>query len=272
MIFILGGRGFVGSAFARACEHAGREYAVIDRQSYGDFVDRRCEVLINAAGNSKKFLAARDPMGDFDASVRRVRASVMDFRFDVFVHMSSCDVYPDCSSPSLTSEDQPLDVAAQSPYGFYKYLGELCVRHGARRWLIIRFGGFVGPGLKKNAIFDILNGGPLWLDPGSELQYMRTDEGAKIVLELLDREIRNDVFNVCGRGVVRLEEVIRWAGRKVKVRPGSPKVRYEVNTRKIANVVQIPETRTTVFEFVRCQGGMGQEAPFGRAPGLRQQS
>ena len=272
MIFILGGRGFVGSAFARACEHAGREYAVIDRHTYGDFVGRRCEVLINAAGNSKKFLAARDPIGDFDASVRSVRASVMDFRFDVFVHASSCDVYPDCSSPSLTSEDQPLDVAAQSPYGFYKYLAEQCVRHGARQWLIIRFGGFVGPGLKKNAIFDILNGGPLWLDPGSELQYMRTDEGAKIVLELLDREIRNDVFNVCGQGVVSLEEVIRWASREVEVRPGSPKVRYEVNTRKIANVVQIPETRTTVFEFVRCQGGMGQEAPFGRAPGLRQQS
>ena len=272
MIFILGGRGFVGSAFARACEHAGRECAVIDRHTYGDFVGRRCEVLINAAGNSKKFLAARDPMGDFDASVRSVRASVMDFRFDVFVHASSCDVYPDCSSPSLTSEDQPLDVAAQSPYGFYKYLAEQCVRHGARQWLIIRFGGFVGPGLKKNAIFDILNGGPLWLDPGSELQYMPSDEGAKIVLELLDREIRNDVFNVCGRGVVRLEEVIRWAGRKVEVRPGSPKVRYEVNTRKIANVAQIPETRTTVFEFVRREWGMGREASLGRAPGLRQQS
>ena len=233
---------------------------------------RRCDVLINAAGNSKKLLAAQDPMGDFDASVRSVRASVIDFKFDVFVQASTCDVYPDCSSPSLTAEDQPLDVAAESPYGFHKYLAEQCVRHGARQWLIIRFGGFVGPGLKKNAIFDIQNGGPLWLDPGSELQYMRTDEGAKIVLELLDREIRNDVFNVCGRGVVRLEEVIRWAGREVEVRPGSPKVRYEVNTRKIANVVQTPETRTTVFEFVRREWGVGQEAQLGRAPGLSPQS
>jgi len=125
--------------------------------------------------------------------------------------------------------------------------------------------------LKKNAIFDILTGGPLWLDPGSELQYMRTDEGAKIVLALLDRGIRNDVFNVCGRGVVRLEEVMRWAGREVEARPGSPKVRYEVDTRKIGNVVQMPETRTTVFEFVRREWGMEQEAPLGRAPGLRLQ-
>ena len=74
------------------------------------------------------------------------------------------------------------------------------------------------------------------------------------------------------RGVVRLEEVRRGAGREVEVRPGSPKVRYEVNTRKRANVVQIPETRTTVFDFFRREWGVGQEAPLGRAPGLRQQS
>jgi nucleoside-diphosphate-sugar epimerase len=33
MIFVIGGNGFVGSAFGRACETAGREYAVITRQN-----------------------------------------------------------------------------------------------------------------------------------------------------------------------------------------------------------------------------------------------
>ena len=122
MIFIIGGGGFVGSAFVRSCAKAGKEFSIINRQNYGEFVGKRCDVLINANGNSKKFLAQKDPLQDFDASVRSVRASLIDFRHDYYIYLSSCDVYPDCSSPETTSEDQKLDVSEQSPYGFHKYL------------------------------------------------------------------------------------------------------------------------------------------------------
>jgi nucleoside-diphosphate-sugar epimerase len=52
MIFILGGRGLVGSAFARVCEASGRPYAILDRGSYADYAGQHCELLINANGNS----------------------------------------------------------------------------------------------------------------------------------------------------------------------------------------------------------------------------
>lgn len=253
MIFIIGGKGFVGSAFVRVCEATGRRYAVITRQNYQEFIGRKCDVLINADGNSKKFLAEKDPMFDFDASVRTVRASLIDFKYDCYVYLSSCDVYPDCSSPATTSEAQEIDVSRQSPYGFHKYLAEQCVRHAAKKWLIIRFGGFVGPGLKKNPIYDILNGGPLWLDPESELQFIHTDQAAKIVLNLLDQGIFNDVFNICGRGVVKLHEIMDWIGRQVPVQPGSPRVRYEVNINKILTLTEIPETRSTVVDFIQAE-------------------
>lgn len=253
MIFIIGGRGFVGSAFARACGATGKEFLIVDRRNYQDYVGKSCNILINANGNSKKFLSQRDPLADFDASVRSVRASLEDIKYDYYVHLSSCDVYPDCSSPNATRENQEPDVSKQGPYGFHKYLAEQCVQHVAKKWLIVRFGGFVGPGLRKNAIFDILNGGPLWLDPGSELQFMHSDEAAKIVLKLLDHNIYNDIFNVCGRGVVKLNEVIDWAGKRVTVQPGSPLVRYEVNIDKVSALVEVPHTRSTVKDFVRSQ-------------------
>jgi nucleoside-diphosphate-sugar epimerase len=250
MIFILGGRGLVGSAFVRVCETRGLPYTVITRGNYSEFAGRACEIFVNANGNSSKLLSRTDPLRDFDASVRSVRASLADFRFERYLHLSSCDVYPDCSSPRSTDESQVLDPARQSPYGFHKYLAEECVRHGARRWNIFRLGGFVGPGLKKNAIFDILHGGPLWLNPDSALQFLDTGRAAEI---MLDVDAPNEIFNLCGRGVIQLSEVLAIVDRPVPVHPNSPTVQYEVSIDKISRLATIPETRDAVRDFVQSQ-------------------
>lgn len=243
----------MGSAVARACQATGRSFTVIGRENYDALRGRACDLLVNANGSSRKLLARREPLTDFDANVRSVRASLVDFAFRRYVLASSCDVYPDCGSPETTREDSTPDAAAQSPYGFHKYLAEECVRHGAADWLILRFGGFVGPGLRKNAIFDILNGGPLYLDPASELQFLHTDNAAGILFRLADRGVRNEVFNVCGRGVVRLSEAAALAPSPVPVAPGSPRVRYESSLEKLARIVEPPETRAEVIAFLRQQ-------------------
>jgi len=249
MIFLIGGRGLVGSAFARQCEAQGLPFAILDRESYPRYVGQSCSLLINANGNSRKPLAVSDPLADFDASVRSVRSSLQDFRCERYIHLSSCDVYPDCSAPQTTLESAAPDVARQSPYGFHKYLAELCVQHAARDWQIFRLGGFVGPGLKKNAIFDILNGGPLWLDAASELQFLHTDEAARIVLGLAQTGPGREVFNLCGKGTIALSEVIAATGREVTVQPGSRRVRYDVSIEKVSRLVEIPSTRETVLRF-----------------------
>jgi nucleoside-diphosphate-sugar epimerase len=180
---------------------------------------------------------------------------LVDFRYRRYVHLSSCDVYPTCDSAETTREEQIPDPARQSPYGFHKYLAEQCVQHVAREWLILRFGGFVGPGLKKNAIYDILRGGPLYLDPASELQYLHTARAAEIAFRLLDGGVGNEVFNVCGKGVVRLSEVAALSPTAVIAKPGSPLVRYEISLEKLSRYVAPPETRPEVLAFVREQLG-----------------
>ncbi len=251
MIFLIGGNGLVGSAFARVLAAEGRKFAILDRQSYRDHVGQACELLINANGNSRKPLAVKDPLADFDASVRSVRCSLADFRFERYLHLSSCDVYADCSSPGTTREDQPLDVPGQSPYGFHKYMAEQCVRHAARDWLIFRLGGFVGPGLKKNAIYDIAHGGPLWLDPESELQFLSTDAAARMMLDIAGRGIGREVINFCGKGVISLRQAMERTGIYVAANPGSPRVRYDVSIEKASRWVEIPGTAETVIEFLK---------------------
>jgi nucleoside-diphosphate-sugar epimerase len=261
MIFILGGHGFVGSAFTRYCLRHRLAHRVVDRANYEQLAGARCDVFINANGNSSKLLAREGPLQEFDASVRSVRSSLIHFRAGYYVHLSTCDVYPDCSSPQTTCEDaQPL-VAAQSPYGFHKYLAEQCVRHAAARWLILRLGGFVGPGMKKNPIYDILHGGPLWLDPASQLQFLDTDTAANLVFQLIDLGLDRQIVNVCGRGLIALREVIDTLSRPVPVNPGSPCVRYDVAIEKLSRWVSVPPTRETVLNFVRAH----QDGVHGRA-------
>ena len=243
----------MGAAFARYCAAQGRPHVVLTRANYAEHVGQSCEVFINANGNSRKYLAREQPLAEFDASVRSARASLQDFRAGCYVHLSSCDVYPDTTSPAATREEAALDPGRQSPYGFLKHLAELCVRHAAPSWLILRLGGFVGPGLKKNPIFDILHGGPLWLDPASELQYLHTDAGARLIMGLVERGLRDEIVNVCGAGLIRLQDVIALVGRPVPVQPGSPRVRYDISIEKLSGYAAVPETRAAVLDFVRGQ-------------------
>jgi nucleoside-diphosphate-sugar epimerase len=182
-----------------------------------------------------------------------VRHSLLDFRYGLYVYLSSGDVYPDCSTPRATREESNLVGTAVSDYGFHKRLAEQCVSHGAHEWLIVRCGGFVGPGLRKNAIYDILHGGPLWLDPASELQFLHTLDHARLVFTLAQSAPRNQVYNLSGQGVICLEDVIQAAGEHVAVERGSLRLRYELSLEKASQWVRIPQTRETVLPFVRSE-------------------
>ncbi len=258
MIAILGGRGFLGSAIARHCAQTGREHVVITRDNYAEHVGLECDVLINANGNSRKYLAREKPLEDFDASVRSVRRSLIDFQFATYVLVSSCDVYPDSSQPASSREDMPLDPARQTPYGFHKYLAECCVRHAAKRWLILRGGGFVGPQLFKNVIYDVLHGNPLWVNLESEFQFLHVRDAATALFELLEKGVSNETINLSATGVVRVDEVCTWAGQPPEVRPGSPLVKCEIALDKLAQWTKVPLTRPTIQEFIaQARGAAG---------------
>lgn len=258
MIFILGGRGFLGSALAHYCKTRGWSYAAIGKDEYPAYIGRSCDLLINAAGNSRKFLAQEAPIEDFDLSVRSVRTSLEDFRYGRYIQFSSADVYPDPSSPDTTREDVLIDPARQSRYGFHKYLAEQCVHHRAPRSLILRLSGFVGTGMRKNGIYDLLKGSALWVDPGSEFQFMHTQDLSRLVFELADRCGPGEIVNVGAHGVVSLRQAAEWAGVSCKSRPGSPLVRCELNLDKLAQHCTVPASADTVRTFVsrECEGAV----------------
>ncbi len=252
-IFVLGGQGFVGSAMVRAAARQGHAVTAITRQNRPEWVGRPCDLLVDANGNSKKFLAQREPVRDFDASVASVLHSLLDFPCQRYVYISSIDVYPRVDDRRFNRETANIRAERVSRYGLHKFLAEQLVRQFAPRWLICRLGGMVGAGLWKNSVFDILNDRPLWVHTDSQYQYINTDDVARIILTLVRRQAENDIFNLCGEGCISLAEVAALAGKPVlRYAVDSPPVeRFDVNLGKLRSLVSLPRTEATIRTFVR---------------------
>lgn len=251
MIYLLGGEGFVGSAYARFFELNNLKYKVINRSNYNDLKGSNCDLFINANGNSKKYLANDDPKLEFQSSVASVKNSLVDFTFKKYIFLSTSDVYPDCSTPLSTREDLVINVTQQSAYGFHKFMAELCVQNYANEWLIVRQGGFVGSGLKKNPVYDILNTKKIWIHPESELQFINTDISAQLVMKLSELNISNQIFNLTSKGVIKIKEIMQFLDKEVLFDESLIPVRYEISTDKASQYLNLPNTTDTIKDFLK---------------------
>jgi nucleoside-diphosphate-sugar epimerase len=253
-VVVLGARGFVGSAFVRLLNARGVDCVSVDRAGYAEAARHGADVLINAAGNSAKYIADRDPVADFEQSVSLALRAAFDFRPGLYVLVSSVDVYPRLSRPEWTRESCVIDLLEASVYGFHKRLAELCVQRHAGRWLIPRLAGMIGPGLRKNPVYDVLHGAPLRIHPDSQYQFMTTDAAAAAVWELITANVHNEIFNICGRGVISPREIAEVASRPLDVHPDAERAEpriVDVSIEKISTVRSMPSTRESVADFVR---------------------
>jgi nucleoside-diphosphate-sugar epimerase len=252
LIFLIGGEGFVGSAFISFFEEKGIHYEQLSRLNYHHYEGRSCDVLINANGNSKKYLANEDPLFDFDASVRSTLNFLLKIKSKYYIHLSSGDVYADPSNPNGTLESSVIDVCSQSRYGFSKYLAERIVERYHDNWLILRLSGMIGQGLKKNPIFDILNSQKLWISPDSEMQYINTQYVVEIIWDLMSLKIQNQIINLGGDGVVKIKDVIDLCRSKSKADIDSPVIRYELSINKLKSLtkIAIPESTSQVYDYI----------------------
>lgn len=254
-VTIIGANGFVGSAFLRLLQRRSDvALTCVTRQNFEQLPASHSDVVIEAACNSKKFLADQDPVSEFAASVEHRLKSLQRFTGDLQLHVSSVDVYSDLSSPTTTNEDQPHNPKGASRYGFHKYLAEELVKYYADSWLIVRLAGMLGPGLRKNPVFDILNGQPLRIHPDSRYQYMLTDEVARHTWHLVEAGIRKETFNICGSGLVTMNEIASLAGRELDLSalpPDSQPRIVEASNEKISGIVRITQTRDAVEQFLK---------------------
>lgn len=250
---VVGAQGFIGSAFAAEAEARGYALTAVDLDNYAEFRGTEADLLVNAAGNSRKFIDDQDPVRGYELSVTSVMNVLHDFRCGLYVQLSTGAIYPHENDPRRNGEDAPLPPAEMTRYGFHKWLAEQLVRHYAPRHLILRMGGFVGPHLRKNAVYDLLAGKPLFVHPDSEFQIMDTRDLARAVFGLCEGpSLPVALLNFSSRGAVSVRQIAAWAG--VELPPDAdrlPRVRAELNVERAARLLALPETAATLRAFIQ---------------------
>jgi len=147
---LIGHSGFVGSTLLRQ-----RSFDAMYRSTdVGTISGRRFELVVCAGAPAQKWLANKDPDGD-RARLGTLFDALGTFEARRFVLVSTVDVF---ESAVGVDEDTPTPYARLGAYGKHRLELETRVRARFPDALVVRLPGLVGPGLRKNAIFDLHHG------------------------------------------------------------------------------------------------------------------
>jgi len=146
---LIGYSGFVGSTLLK---QAGFE-SLYRSTNIGEIENQSFETVLCAGAPAQKWLANRDPAQDLE-KINKLIGHLKTIRCKTFILISTVDVFKDARG---VDESSPVQEAGLHAYGLHRRLLEKFVENRFDRHLIVRLPGLVGPGLRKNVIFDFLN-------------------------------------------------------------------------------------------------------------------
>lgn len=152
---LIGHSGFVGSTLQRQAAFEAR-YRSSD---IANIRGREFSQVVCAGVPAMKWIAERDPEAD-SANIRALFDHLATVSTPDFVLISTVDVFPDSRGKT---EDSVPDEAALTAYGRNRLWLERAVCDRFPGALVVRLPGLVGPGLRKNVIFDFHNSNALHL-------------------------------------------------------------------------------------------------------------
>ena len=114
---------------------------------------------------AQKWIANKEPEKDL-ANINSLIEHLKTIKCKLFVLISTVDVY---KNPNGVDEDTPIDEDGLHAYGLNRRHLEKFVESHFEDYLIIRLPGLVGPGLRKNVIYDMANGNDIEKINGSNV-------------------------------------------------------------------------------------------------------
>ena len=247
---IIGSDGMLGSDLV---EHLRRSYSItpISKDNYSQYIHKKFDVVLNANGNSKRFWANKNPQDDFFVSTVSVFKSIFDFPCDIYIYISSPDVYENHTAPKYTKENQKIDPKNLSMYGFHKYLAEIIVKKHKDKFIILRSSMILGKNLKKGPFYDIAHDKPIFIALESCLQLITTLGIAQVIKALLEQSVVKETINVGGKGSFSFKNLSKYIDRKTQVSPNAETQAYEMNIEKLNNFYKkLKTTQEYLQEFL----------------------
>lgn len=146
---LIGYSGFIGG-------YLNAHLSVTDRynsKNIEEISGKSFDTLICAGVPSVKWLANKEPEQDKD-SINRIANALSDVKSERVILISTVDVF---GNPRGKSESSPIDTENLLPYGLHRWQFENFVREHFPHSTVLRLPAMFGPGLKKNALFDMLH-------------------------------------------------------------------------------------------------------------------
>ncbi|KQV44873.1 NAD(P)-dependent oxidoreductase [Duganella sp. Root336D2] len=146
---LIGYSGFVGTTLLKQASFE----ALYRSTNIHEIDNQEFDVVVCAGAPAQKWIANGNPAED-KAKIEGLINHLKTITCDTFVLISTVDVF---KNPQGVDEDTPIDEDGLHAYGLHRRLLEKFVEEHFPKHLIVRLPGLVGPGLRKNVIFDFLN-------------------------------------------------------------------------------------------------------------------
>jgi nucleoside-diphosphate-sugar epimerase len=218
---LIGHSGFVGGNLLRQ-----RPFDDLFRSAdIHEVAGREYDLLVCAGAPAEKWKANKDPAAD-RAALARLMDPLRTVRTRKAVLISTIDVYP---RPVGVDEDSPIEPAPENAYGTNRLELERFF-HDRFDSLVVRLPALFGDGLKKNAVYDLLNGNMVEaIHSEAMFQFYGLGTLWADLARFLDAELR--VVNVATEPV-SVREVAREAlGIEFSNDNGRPPARYDFRTK-----------------------------------------
>jgi dTDP-glucose 4,6-dehydratase (EC 4.2.1.46) len=287
-VAVLGGAGFIGSAFVRELNRRGIRPIVVDLLTYAgrlenlkdtdhEFVKadvrdqsiheilKQADLVVNFAAETHVDRSIYKPQDFVTTNVLgtiNVLEAARRFGFK-YVHISTDEVYGE----ECGDEDSPLNPS--SPYSASKASADLFVKAYVRTYkveaIILRPSNNYGPRqfpekFVPKAIIRTLLGlhVPVYGDGKQERDWIFVEDTARIIADLLERaEWKGEVYNIPGKQTVSNLELVKLLsevmGREVRIkfvsdRPGHDR-RYCMKTRLSYETTPLKEGLRKTYEW-----------------------
>ena len=146
---LFGATGLVGQTLLRQ-----RGFDALYRSTnVGECHGREFDTVVCAAAPAKKWWANQNAAADRSV-IEGLIAHLSAIRCKQFILISTVDVFV---RPIDVDETSVIETNDLGPYGLHRHLLEQRVQQLFHRTMLVRLPGLVGPGLKKNVIFDLHN-------------------------------------------------------------------------------------------------------------------
>ncbi len=198
---LIGHTGFVGSNILRGGDFAG----LYNSKNIEDIAGRSYDCVICSGVSATKWMANKDPEQDW-TDIQRLLRCLEQVEARSFVLISTVDVY---QAPNGQRENDVPAEGHPEAYGRHRRAIERFVERRFARHHIVRLPGLFGPGLKKNAIYDMIHGNRVeMINPASRYQWYPVARLADDLATIRAHDLR--VINIAPEPVATAEIAARF--------------------------------------------------------------